>query len=644
MCGILGLISIENESPRAFDRFSHALNSLSHRGPDNVSTLLDHDVALGHVRLSIIDLDERSNQPMTDLSGRYSIVFNGEIYNYRELRRECEDAGYRFKTESDTEVLLVMFIRLGKKCLEKLNGFFSFGIYDRQEKSLFVARDRMGIKPCLFYHSGNTFAFSSELRGLMELGFEKQLDKVSLFNYFKLNYIPAPATILKKHFKLEPGHSLSVVWKGSELALEKEQWYVIPYDPDAEKELSQHDYKQSQKVLKRFIRESVRRRLVADVEVGTFLSGGIDSSIITAIAKEEKEDITAFSIGFPDHPYYDESPFAREVAAHLGVKHHVFDIGFQDLLESSDQVLNHLDEPFSDSSALNVNVLSKEVRKHVKVALSGDGGDELFGGYHKHGAEFKVRNPGIKEHIVGRLHPLWERFPASRTGKFPNLMRQIQKFSDGFNLGPKDRYWRWAGVMNEEQVNYLIKEELLQREQRLSDDAHLYKKRKDHVLKSITKGGSLNQVLLTDTQLVLPNDMLFKVDQMSMIHALEVRTPMLDHHIVKFAFRLPEMFKINHTVKKKILSDSFADILPESVFNRQKKGFEVPLLDWFRGEYKSRFLQAVNEKEFLLHQNLFNPAAIKEMSDKLYSNNPGDTASWAWSFLVFQTWYKRYML
>lgn len=644
MCGILGLVSVDRAASSYFDLFDAALNTIKHRGPDNISKLMEQNIALGHTRLSIIDLDERSNQPMTDLSGRFTIIFNGEIYNYQELRNECEEAGYSFRTMSDTEVLQVMFMRMGKKCLDKLNGFFSLGIYDREEKSLFVARDRMGIKPLVYYANDETFAFGSELRALMALGFPKVLDKVSLFNYFKLNYIPAPATILKDHYKLEPGHSILVSWKNDAITLEKEQWYSIPYDPDSEKELSHHDYKQSQKVLKRFVRESIRRRLVADVEVGTFLSGGIDSSIITAIAKEEKNDITAFSIGFPDQPYYDESSYAKEVAGHLGANHHVFNIKFQDLLESSDEILNHLDEPFADSSALNVNVLSKSVRQHVKVALSGDGGDELFGGYHKHGAEFRVRNAGIKEHMVGKLHLIWGQLPASRSGRLPNFIRQLQKFSDGYNLKPKDRYWRWAGVMNEEQVNYLIKEEMLQREQRLSDEGHLYKKRKDNLLRSITKGGSLNQVLLTDAQLVLPNDMLYKVDQMSMMQALEVRTPMLDHHIVKFAFRLPEMFKVNHTVKKKILQDSFSDILPASVFNRQKKGFEVPLMDWFKGEYKSHFLSFVNDKEFLMEQGLFNFTAIKEMSDKLYSNNPGDTASWAWSFLVFQTWYKRYMI
>lgn len=643
MCGILGIVSLSDQRDRYFSRFESATESLKHRGPDHRASSIQPPVALGHARLSIIDLDQRAHQPMTDLSGRYTIIFNGEVYNYRELRSECQEKGYRFNTESDTEVLLVLFMIHGKKCLEKLHGFFAFAIHDRQENTLFIARDRFGIKPLIYYANETTFAFASELRALMELGFERQIDKVSLFTYFKLNYIPAPHTILQDHHKLEPGHCIELQWDKEALQWNKEAWYTVPYDPQDAKDLSAQDYKHSQSTLKRFIRESVRRRLVADVPVGTFLSGGIDSSIITAIAAQEKDDIASFSIGYPDLPYYDESGFARTVAKHLQVQHHVFNVTQQDLLDSAEFVLHHMDEPFADSSALNVQLLSKLVKQHVTVALSGDGGDELFGGYHKHAAEFKLRHPAFKEHAAGRMQFLWNQFPASRSSRFGNTMRQLQKFSDGYHLSKKDRYWRWAGVMTEEQANYLIKEEFLPREQRLSDNGHLYKKRKDHLLRSITKTGSLNEVLFTDMRLVLPNDMLFKVDHMSMAHGLEVRTPLLDQHLVKFAFRLPVMFKVNHTTKKKILQDAFRDMLPAEVFNRPKRGFEVPLLEWFQGEMRQSFDALADDTDFIQDQGLLNPEAIRELRKRLYSRNPGDTPASAWALLVFQNWFQRHM-
>jgi asparagine synthase (glutamine-hydrolysing) len=643
MCGILGLISKNDLDESELARVAIAADLLTHRGPDFQDLIQNKNVALAHTRLSIIDLEARSNQPLTDATGRYTIVFNGEIYNYKELKVECENAGIVFRTESDTEVLLYQFILNGKQSLAKLNGCFAFAVYDRASNSVFMARDRMGIKPLVYFFDNDHFAFASEMKSLLAFDFKRELDKVSAFTFFKLNYIPAPHTILQRHFKLEPGHCAEVSISENKLVFSSEVWYEIPYDPAEEKAMSAHDYKQSQAVLKRFVRESVRRRLVADVPVGTFLSGGIDSSIITAIAKQEKSDIAAYSIGFPNHKYYDESNYARKVAKHIGVEHHVFDLTDEELLSSAEEFLEHIDEPFGDSSILNVNILSRKVGQHLRVALSGDGGDELFAGYHKHAAEFRLRNPKFAEHTVGRLAPIFTHLPSSRSGKISNTIRQIQKFGDGYSMSKRDRYWRWAGVLNEEQANYLMREEILERQQRLSDIGFDYKKRKDYLLKALSKTGTLNEVLLTDAKMVLPNDMLFKVDFGSMKHHLEVRTPLLDQTIVKFAFRLPIMFKVNHHMKKKILQDSYRDILPNEVFDRAKKGFEVPLLEWMTGGFRSRFESYVNDEQFILEQGLFNPAALKEYSSKLFSKNPGDSATWAWSFMVFQTWYKKYM-
>lgn len=642
MCGIIGLVDL-NSKTDVFNRFKEAVNELSHRGPDHQAHVISAPVALGHTRLSIIDLDARSHQPMTDETGRYTIVFNGEIYNYKHLRQALTQKGYSFKTESDTEVLLKSFIAYGKECLSMLNGFFAFGILDRKEQKLLIARDRMGIKPLVYRLTENEFAFGSELKAVMRLGYVKLIDKVSLFTYFKFNYIPAPSTILRDHYKLEPGCLLEVSWNEEELNHHHERWYEIPYRAENERIPSAKNYQEAQNELIKTLNAAVKMRLVADVKVGTFLSGGMDSSIITALAAREHSNIEAFSIGFPDRPFHDESEFATMVAKHLGVKHHLLPIKDNDLLQASDALMHHLDEPFADASALNMYLLSKYAKSHISVALSGDGGDELFAGYHKHDAEYRIRFPKLIDQAAGNLGVIWNQFPASRSGNLGNLARQLQKFSAGYAMNERDRYWRWAGILSEEEVNFLIKENLLEKTQRLSDDAHIYKKRKDKLLRNIKKGGSLNDVLLTDTLMVLPNDMLFKVDFTSMMHGLEVRTPMLDHNVVQQAFSMPVMYKLNQNKKKKILQDSFKGMLPDVVFTRPKKGFEVPLLEWFQGPMKADFMALCEDKTFIVEQGLFNPEALIELKERIYSKNPGDSPSTAWAFTVFQNWYKTYM-
>lgn len=642
MCGILGLVDLQITSEN-FKNFNRALTALSHRGPDHSNSWINEPVALGHTRLSIIDLDPRSHQPMIDTTGRYVLIYNGEIYNFRELRQECEGLGYQFKTASDSEVLLVLFMHYGEQCLPKLQGFFAFAIFDKKKDELFLARDRFGIKPLIYYINGNQFAFSSELDPLLKFELKRELDKVSMFTYFKFHYVPAPHTMLRNFHKLEAGCALRLKINAKSIELSDWTWYEVPFDPEEIITLNPHDYKQAQSVLKRFMRESVRKRLLADVPVGTFLSGGIDSSIITGIAAQEKTDIEAFSIGFSTRPYFDESQIAKRTANHFGIKHHTLDVSDNMMLEAANELLAKIDEPFADSSAINVYLLSQFASGHVKVALSGDGGDELFGGYRRHAAEFKLRNARLQEHVLGRLKPLWDLIPASRSGFVTDSARKLQKFADGYNLGLRDRYWRWAGMMTEEQANYLLREAMLERNQRLSDDGHEYKKRKDYLLRSIRKNGTLNQVLLADMQLVLPNDMLYKVDHMSMRHALEVRTPMLDHNVVKHAFKLPVMFKVNHNATKKILRDAYRDLLPAEVLNRPKKGFEVPLQEWFQGPMKSQITKLLDERDYVESQGLLNMDALDELKRKLFSRNPGDSPATAWSFMVFQSWCKKYL-
>ena len=641
MCGIVGIISSDQKE---LSKIASATRTLSNRGPDNRSTSKFDNLSLGHARLSIIDTSKAANQPFTDASERYTIIFNGEIYNYKELREELITDQVHFNTNSDTEVLLQLYIKHGKDCLEKLNGFFAFAVFDKKENSLFIARDRMGIKPLLYYFDGEQFIFSSELKAILTFNIQKEIDKISLFNFLQFNYIPSSNSILENVKKLQPGHFIFIpnINKLPE-TIQEEVYYEIPYNTETSIQTSAFNYDKSQEMLRNLLDDAVQKRLVADVPVGTFLSGGVDSSIISLLAKQHQPDLQTFSIGYKDEPFFDETHYANAVAKKIGSKHHVFSLSNDDLYENLNDILDYIDEPFADSSAIAVYILSKHTKKHVTVALSGDGADEMFSGYNKHMAEYKSRNPGLAESAVKMGYLLWRNLPKSRNSKITNINRQLYKFSLGAKLPHKARYWKWAGILNEERANYLLKEELIFNPQRLSDTAFEYKKRKDELLQYIRKDGNINDVLYTDMKMVLPNDMLRKVDAMSMANSLEIRTPFLDHRLVNFAFTLPAAFKINANMKKKILQDTFRNELPEEIYNRPKHGFEVPLLNWFRNELQSKIEDDLLSDEFIEEQGIFNVAATRALKQQLLSNNPEDVQATIWALIVFNSWWKKYL-
>jgi asparagine synthase (glutamine-hydrolysing) len=643
MCGITGIIHLPNHESSRLNKINAATQQLEQRGPDAGALLKKQGVALGHRRLSILDLSQAGNQPITDSSGRYTIVFNGEIYNFAVHRKILLQEGISFNSNTDTEVLLQLYIKHGKNCLEKLNGFFAFAIWDDFEKSLFIARDRMGIKPLYYWYSDTEFIFGSELKALLEFDIPKNLDKSILFTYLQLNYIPAPATMLEGVHKLEPGHYLEISTDTSPLKIKPERYYEIPTSAFNTKDLNPSNYATAQKTLVTLLDNSVKNRMISDVPLGTFLSGGIDSSIISSLASRHTDQLNTFSIGFQDNEFYDETHYAELVAKKIGSNHHSFKLNNNDFLDAYYGFLNYLDEPFADSSALNVFILSRETRKHVTVALSGDGADELFSGYNKHFAEFKVRNKGLKELLAVQASPLLKKLPQSRDGKLSNFNRQIQRFSQGASLSNRERYWQWATFRTEEHANYLLKEALIEKEQRLTDEAYRYKKYKEGLLQYISKTGNFNEVLYTDSTMLLPNDMLHKVDSMSMANSLEVRTPFLDHEIVNFAFQIPVEFKINHNTRKKILKDAFSNLLPQELQTRPKQGFEIPLLNWFKTDLNQEITDNYLNKNFIEEQGIFNPTGIERELKKLHSKNPGDVAGTIWNLITFQHWYKKYL-
>ncbi len=629
MCGISGIISFSENGKLFLSKIDASVKTLSQRGPDSNGIFRHKNIALGHTRLKIIDTSDNASQPFTDFSERYTIVFNGEIYNFREHRKKIESKGIRFKSQSDTEVLLQLYIHEKENCLEKLEGDFAFAIYDKQEETLFIARDRFGVKPLLYYFDDDKFIFASEMKAIFAFDIPKIPDETSLFTYLQLNYIPAPNTILKNIKKLEAGTFMKLEirnWK-----LETKKYYEIQFS-SPNSELRTPNYDIAQKKLRELLHQSVQRRLVSDVPLGIFLSGGIDSSIITAIAAQQTKSLNTFSIAYKDEPFFDESKYAQMVAKKYKTNHTVFALTNENLFENLHNVLDYIDEPFADSSAIAVNILSKYTKEKVTVALSGDGADEIFSGYNKHQAEFIARNQKPREHLIRFLNPLWKSLPKSRNSKFGNLARQLHRFSEGMNLSEKERYWQWASFLSEEKA-----EKFLTAKSQSSKEE--FSKIKTRILKNIN---DFNSVLLTDVNLVLQNDMLFKVDLMSMAHGLEVRVPFLDYHVVNFVFSLPAEYKIDRKMRKKILQDAFRSYLPAELYNRPKHGFEVPLLKWFGTEMKSTIENNLLNEKFIHEQNIFNADEVRKLKLKLYSNNPEDSSINVWNLLVFQHWWKKY--
>ncbi len=630
MCGIAGIIANHSLSKEDFIRCQNASNQLAKRGPD-AEGIANYDWAiLAHRRLSIIDTNAASNQPMEDSSARYSIVFNGEIYNYKILKKDLLEKGYSFKNESDTEVLLNGYDCYGTAFLNKLNGFFAFVIYDKQEKTTLVARDRFGIKPLLFYKKEEAFYFASEMKALLEFDIPREIDHTSLYTYLQLNYVPEPHSMIKDVKKLLPGHYLKI---DAQNRVQKIPFYQINY-PKIDEQYLSISYESAQKEFLEILDRSIERRMVADVPLGTFLSGGIDSSLVTALASRKVKNLSTFSIGFKDDAHFDETEFALEVAKKFNTNHHVFSLSRNDLLESLFETLDYIDEPFADSSALAVNALSRETKKYVTVALSGDGADEMFSGYHKHMGEYLMRQNGLKQKAVKKLSPLWSALPKSRNSTLGNVFRKLDKFATGSSLNKEERYWLWASLLNEaDAANLMLK----------TPQKQSYLKRKEEILATITKGTDFNDVLFTDVNLVLQSDMLRKVDLMSMANGLEVRTPFLDHELMNFAFSIHSNYKIDGQMKKKLVQDAARDILPEMLYNRPKKGFEVPLGGWMRNELWSLIDNDLLSYQFIKSQNLFNLSYVNQLKSKLNSADPKDSQANIWAILVFNNWWKKYI-
>jgi asparagine synthase (glutamine-hydrolysing) len=633
MCGITGYYAFTTNSAANLAKISDSIEKLLLRGPDSGGTFCNDNIALGHRRLSIIDTSTNGSQPMADKTGRYTIVFNGEIFNYVELyNKYLSEKIPHLSSASDTEILLYLLIEYGTQCLQWLSGFFAFAFYDSQTGDVIIARDRFGKKPLLFYRNSECLAFASEMKSLLAYGIPKEIDYTVLHEYLQLNYIPQPKSIFKGCERLMPGHYMTVNKLGD---ITISEYYKL----EIQKEKYGNDtYEQAQQKVVDLLDLSVQERMIADVPLGAFLSGGIDSSVIVALATRHTNKLNTFSIGYKNNPFFDETSYAKLVATRYKTNHTVFSLANDDFLAHVYDVLDYLDEPFADSSAIPTYILCKETRKHVTVALSGDGSDEMFSGYNKHAAEYKVRQNSLVNSVVKAGLPIWSMMPRSRGGKLTNMFRQLHRFAEGASMSTKDRYWRWASINTAKSAAGL-----LSAESRQKIDIQGEEKLRDELLSAI-KSDDFNEVLLTDMNMVLTGDMLVKVDQMSMANSLEVRCPFLDYKVADYVFSIPPKYKIDGNMKKKILQDAFRPMLPEELYKRPKHGFEIPLLGWLKNELWGLINDDLLSDKFVAEQGVFDVNAIKNLKQKLQSNNPGDSHATIWALIVFQYWWKKYYL
>jgi asparagine synthase (glutamine-hydrolysing) len=560
MCGIAGAISLGRTRP---DVVAGMLAALRHRGPDDSGLWTSEDarVTLGQRRLAIIDLTPSGRNPMAWDGGRLWITYNGEIYNFRELRRELEGEGYSFRTRTDTEVILASYDRWGVKCLEKLVGMFAFALWDSSSDRLFLARDRLGKKPLYYSVDRGRLVFASELKAiLVDPDFPGKIDPDSLSLYLRYGYVPSPHSIFQAVRSLPPAHY--ALYEKGKLAVER-YWDPIGI---ALGERFQGDEREAERELERLVTEAVRGRMIADVPLGAFLSGGIDSSLIVALMQEQStKPVLTFTVRF-DNPEFNEADDAAAVARHLGTEHHEETCSTAEMLGLLDAVAGQLDEPFADSSAIPTHLVSKITRRHVTVALSGDGGDELFFGYPRYHAEAR------QGWLLSAPRPL-RLLAAMLADSVPR--RRFRRAAQVLRTDSVDGYDRFVTLWSPAEVARLTR--------RPAIENAVYRQTFERV-EPISRQ---QRPPLIDLVTYLPEDILTKVDRMSMAVSLETRCPLLDHRVVEFALRLPLEMKWHGGRGKWLLRRILYRRVPRELLERPKMGFGVPLADWFRGPLRA---------------------------------------------------------
>ncbi len=619
MCGITGFTHRNGAWDRASIRA--ATDSLIHRGPDQQGAYESALVSLGAVRLKIIDL-QAGEQPMISEDGNTVLVFNGEIYNHRELRAELESRGEKFKTNSDTEVVLRAFLRWDKDCFARLRGMFALAIWSEHAGRLVLARDRLGIKPLYFHLRGGELYFGSELKSIFaHREIPRELDFASLQHYLSLNYVPCPYTLVRGIEKLPPGHLME--WQDGEL--EVEAYWRSRFEPQKHKSLED-----AQEELDSLLRESVRDHLIADVPLGIWLSGGVDSSTILHYARElNSSRLKTFSISFAGRSF-DETPYIRAIAKMYDTEHHELDVSPSlDLPAAIEELTYYSDEPFADAGALPVWFLSALSRKHATVALSGEGADELFAGYTTYAADcYAARAQSVAPVLRRGLLSLLRFLPVSNDKI--SLEYKMKRFLEGTLLPADDAHTYWNGTFSAAQQDQFL----------LRRDGARPKSLFDADLPAWDESGSLNRYLAFDQRYYLADDILQKTDRMSMAHSLEVRPPFLDHRIVEFAARLPEHMKMNGRQHKVVLKRLMQSKLPASVLRRPKTGLDIPTHDWLRGALRPLLMDTLSAAA-IDETKLFRREGI-EFFIKEHMERRANLGYHLWGLLILFLWIRHW--
>jgi len=625
MCGIVGFI---NNNGRAAEReVLEKMNAaIVHRGPDEDGFYVKENVALAMRRLAIIDL-AGGRQPIFNADRSKVIVFNGEIYNYQELRADLEKLGDKFYTNSDTEAIVHLYDRYGAGCVEHLRGMFAFAIWDERDRSLFMARDRVGKKPLLYALRPNgDLVFGSEFRALLEYGdIQRDVDYEAIDAYLSFLCVPAPLTAFKSIRKLEPGHWLK--WKNGEIET-KRYWL-----PDFSKKIKISEEEAIEETT-RIVREATRLRLISEVPLGAFLSGGVDSSTVVALmAQLSDRPVKTFSIGFEEQDY-SELKYAKRVAQHVGAEYNEF-IVRPNALEILPTLVRHYGEPYADSSAIPTYYVSRETRQFVTVALNGDGGDESFAGYERYAA---MKMAEIYRRIPGPLRRLLIEKPvgfAPTSELRRSRVRDAQRFVMAASLDNVRRYLRWTSTFMPETKSQLYSEDF-----QAAKGGHEASDFLDRWFAASNGSGLLDATLLTDQMTYLPNDLLVKVDIASMANSLEARSPLLDHKVIEFAASLPESLKMKRFETKSLLKKVAAKLVPREVIYRRKMGFGVPVGNWFRGEMKD-FVRDVLLSESSLSRGLFKPDAVRRYVEQ-HTSGEKDHTYQVWTLLMLELWFREF--
>ncbi len=627
MCGICGVAG--GDPSESLELVGRMCDAMVHRGPDDEGGIQLDGVTLGSRRLSIIDI-AGGHQPIHNEDSTVWVIQNGEIYNHLELRKLLVSAGHKFTTQSDTEVLAHGYEEWGESMVERLNGMFAFAVLDRRRRRVLLARDRMGIKPLHYAVDGKRLVFASELKCLLcDTALRRDIDPVALDEYLALEFVPSPRSIVHGISKLPPAHTLEW-WVGSGIHRLHRYW-----SPTLEEENGSRGRSLDEECeeLRTVLRESVRKELISDVPLGVFLSGGIDSSAVTAMMSQLGTEVKSFSVGFAERSF-DESRYARQVAQHLGTDHHELTLEPSMLLDLIPKLPTLLDEPLGDASIIPTYLLSAFTRRHVKVALGGDGGDELFAGYptvqaHRLAGYYnrapRLLRKGLIEPVVGRL-------PVSRANLSFDF--RAKRFVSGAGHPVHERHRRWMGSFTAEERTALLSSDV---RDRLAAGGHV----KLSELDGAELRDPINQVLLMDMRLYLENDILVKLDRASMMASLEGRVPLLNNDFVEYATRLPLTMKLRGLRSKFLLKRALRGLLPDSILNRPKKGFGIPVADWFRGPLKEQMLSVLGP-ERIARKGFFDGAAVAALvGDHLAGRR--DNRKQLWTLFVFELWHDGYV-